>query len=60
LNFLRTKLLQQNLNNLRAKIQLAEQNADADASLEHLTKIQAVQELLRMPLLTVEIFGETG
>jgi hypothetical protein len=41
-------------------MQTAEQNEDTAASLEHLTTIQTVQELLRKPLLTVEIFGETG
>jgi len=60
LNFLRTKLLQQKLNTLRVQMQIAEQNADDAASLDHMTKIQAVQELLREPLLTVDIFGETG
>jgi DNA primase len=60
LNLLRTKLLQQKLTALRAQMQTAEQNQDSAASLEHLTTIQTVQELLRKPLLTVEIFGETG
>ena len=60
LNLLRTKLLQQKLTALRAQMQAAEQNQDTAASLEHLTTIQTVQELLRKPLLTVEIFGETG
>jgi len=60
LNLLRTKLLQQKLTALRAQMQTAEHNQDTAASLEHLTTIQTIQELLRKPLLTVEIFGETG
>jgi hypothetical protein len=60
LNLLRTRLLQQKLTSLRTQMQTAEQNEDAAASLEHLIKIQEVQELLRKELLTVEIFGETG
>jgi len=60
LNLLRTRLLQQKLTSLRTQMQTAEQNEDAAASLEHLIKIQEVQELLRKELLTVDIFGETG
>lgn len=60
LNFLRTKLLQNQLSDLRTQMQTAEQNDDTTSALAHLTKIQAVQEELRAPLLTVSIFGETG
>jgi len=60
LNRLRTKLLQQQLTTLRAHMLTAEQEQDDQASLEHLTQIQAVQEQLRKDLLTVDIFGETG
>lgn len=60
LNFLRIKLLQNQLSDLRAQMQTAEQNEDVATSLSYLTKIQAVQEQLRAPLLTVSIFGESG
>jgi DNA primase len=59
LNYLRNKLLQQRLTQLRSLMQIAEQAEDTTASLEHLTNIQSVQEQLRAPRLSVEIFGET-
>ena len=54
LNFLRTKLLQQQLAALRTSLVAAESGGEDITSL--LQEIQSVQELLKAELLTIEIF----
>lgn len=55
LNFLRTKLLQKQLSTLKNELLQVEREGRDIA--EHLTKIREVQEELKLPLLTIEIFA---
>ena len=57
LNFLRNKLLQQKLNAVRAELDQAERNEDIEVIAASMQSIQQLQEELRRPQLTIDLFS---